>query len=1658
MFVHKVFSTLKICLESEDTVKAKTVQVWATLLQSLGVENIAPHLGSMLATFLPHMTKYSASVVPVLHELFKNGLQHLGPFLQEIRLLFRTVNHRSLREISALIESQTEEPADGDEDVIMIDVDENDTSRVSFSKFTSRCLQFLDVAIRHQSPEIRSIALGQLLETLKLNRHHKEKALQLLVNADYLDESSPMLAMLVTNLTLLVAESKDLHALKCLGELGAIDPSLITPHEQKCRGKRGSSHEQIHNKFCDVHEVAKHLLDRHLAPALWRNGPGDAVGHRTNRVGLAIQELLKAVNCDRKLTEKTTKARVDAPSERRSTRSNSQSKSQKSSDPVDFWNSLSESAQTAALPYLKEPFDVKMYESVMGKGKKFDFTAGCVPIWTKIEAENRNVDFVEWRRQFLVQAIDFIGGEPGFGQLLSAVRPSLRYELNVAEAIFPYVIMTAVDCEANEFEPPRLFRNFVIGELKNALNSQGAAVQSVFSLIDTLRGWRDTRTKNLAKLKNYELRKKMRSALSKGGQVNAVETGLSLWDKEKKDDPLASIVDINGYEDPQLSLLVQSRAALSAGSFARVVFLAEQHVRNIRKRNGNNLWPAFIPRLLRRAEIRSSSQSIGVCDEDSAFDILQNAFAELEDADSVNGLTAYRTSTTPSQSIIDAETSGNYDEALLGYERAMEEDNKNVKLHCGFLRCLCTLGYWETMLVHATGLSGREMSFRDGEESLHKSACSLGIEAAWRLGRWDQLGELCKAESRESQYETETSAFGAAIPKVGAAVGRSLLRVQQNQWDVAKDVIRVTENALLPHVAHAAIEGYSRAYPLLVHLHTLVDVEDLAENMKKRHGCDGSKPHSNQLARLNCRSGCSALSLKVREPLLSVRRACLEMMDCRSMATNVSIELAQLARESGNFRAATAAASHASANTNRDDATWFACATELAHIRSARGDSAGALMQLKKVIFGMSAALDTVQNANSPGRQSKKQRAIDEIKRRLCAAHVLAGQWTEESRSESSEVILKHFTDATEYCPGSDQAFYALGRHYDFLWQAALAAEGRALDGRYSRVMLSQGSRIDRRSSKIKRNHYEYVPLIINSFSKALQNGHARLFEALPRLLTVWFDFYSKQAKAKNKDAAIHVAETYAKKEVREAFRKIPVYMWMSVVPQLMSRMLHESPIIQDEVSNLLAKLLIKYPNQGVWLIASSSELRSSKRREAVSNVINKAVVSLKKVRKSQSLSSGSAESQKARKSKASNFNKFVRGGLTVIKDLIRICERECKTKKGGGKLNCSEEFATVKRNMQRTTLMVPTLRGLTITLPSSSSDDGCSHQPFAEEPVCLTDIEDEVLVMNSLMAPRRIGFIGSDGRLYRFLAKRENNGDMRKDSRLMEFVTVVNRLFAKDSQSRARDLKLSTYAVIPLTEQTGIIEWVNDLVPLRQVVREEQLHLGRAPDNSEIAARHSSYRDKARFLEEWAFVNFPPMLDRFFVHTWGSDARRWLEARTLWTRSVATWSITGYIVGLGDRHAENILIEATTGRAVHVDFAMLFDQGAKLKVPEVVPFRLTPNMVGAFGVAGTEGVFRCSCETAMRVMRSNEDALMGTIEAFVHDPLIEVSGSRSSSSGNRPNEALKTNAAVRNKLKGIVDGSGIALSVQGQVQKLIADASSIERLSIMYLWWAPWT
>ena len=51
-----------------------------------------------------------------------------------------------------------------------------------------------------------------------------------------------------------------------------------------------------------------------------------------------------------------------------------------------------------------------------------------------------------------------------------------------------------------------------------------------------------------------------------------------------------------------------------------------------------------------------------------------------------------------------------------------------------------------------------------------------------------------------------------------------------------------------------------------------------------------------------------------------------------------------------------------------------------------------------------------------------------------------------------------------------------------------------------------------------------------------------------------------------------------------------------------------------------------------------------------------------------------------------------------------------------------------------------------------------------------------------------------------------------------------------------------------------------------------------------------------------------------------------WLDRRTNFTRSLAVMCMTGYILGLGDRHPSNLMLERTTGKVVHIDFGDCFE------------------------------------------------------------------------------------------------------------------------------------
>jgi serine/threonine-protein kinase ATR len=61
---------------------------------------------------------------------------------------------------------------------------------------------------------------------------------------------------------------------------------------------------------------------------------------------------------------------------------------------------------------------------------------------------------------------------------------------------------------------------------------------------------------------------------------------------------------------------------------------------------------------------------------------------------------------------------------------------------------------------------------------------------------------------------------------------------------------------------------------------------------------------------------------------------------------------------------------------------------------------------------------------------------------------------------------------------------------------------------------------------------------------------------------------------------------------------------------------------------------------------------------------------------------------------------------------------------------------------------------------------------------------------MNSMQKPRKITVRGTDGVRYPFLVKPKD--DLRKDARLMEFNSIINKLLRKNADSSRRQLCIS--------------------------------------------------------------------------------------------------------------------------------------------------------------------------------------------------------------------------------------------------------------------------
>lgn len=499
----------------------------------------------------------------------------------------------------------------------------------------------------------------------------------------------------------------------------------------------------------------------------------------------------------------------------------------------------------------------------------------------------------------------------------------------------------------------------------------------------------------------------------------------------------------------------------------------------------------------------------------------------------------------------------------------------------------------------------------------------------------------------------------------------------------------------------------------------------------------------------------------------------------------------------------------------------------------------------------------------------------------------------------------------------------------------------------------------------------------------------------------------------------------------------LPSFKLIGWCTQLVSRIGSESTHFQISLRSLIVKLCHDHPFHSLY------QLVSLRKHESFA-ATNKNNIMLSKV-------TVANEIWYELQSKSSTFAR------DILNPVDRLCDEAIKLAEYKGVKGRSVQLQRVSIGSYWMTEL-PAIPPPTLNLPVSFN--GYSRV------TCMQSIDSKLTIaMSGLSLPKIANINLSDGTVHKVLFK-SGTDDLRQDSIMEQVFEKVNNIFSNDRDTRKRGLRVRTYKAVPLGPQAGIIEFVPNSEALIDIIKpyhttldkmkaDRAKQLMKEDQSTDVVNRHKVYDSIAAKIK--------PVLRHFFFDRFVTPDE-WFSSRSRYTRGTATNSMVGYMLGLGDRHCNNILIDTNTGEPIHIDLGVAFDQGKRLPIPETVPFRLTRDIVDGFGITGTKGAFSKSCEHTFRVLRSNKEHILAILDVLRWDPLYNWSISPIRK------KKLQDETTDIKRLEPMDDASeaglavttvgdklvGEGLSVEATVRELIQEATSPKNLSLIYCGWSP--
>ncbi|XP_047341337.1 serine/threonine-protein kinase ATM [Impatiens glandulifera] len=1001
----------------------------------------------------------------------------------------------------------------------------------------------------------------------------------------------------------------------------------------------------------------------------------------------------------------------------------------------------------------------------------------------------------------------------------------------------------------------------------------------------------------------------------------------------------------------------------------------------------------------------------------------------------------------------------------------LEDHMTHRKSHKGLIRSLQHMGCNHVLDFYCQSLTSRNSNFENDIE-FHE----LQYEAAWRTGKWDFSflytgSDACLNQERTSVHFNEN-------------LHSCLRALQQGDFSEFHSKVWKSKQELVLSICRASKENTDHIHSTIIKLQIIYHLNMAWDMRWPASLCEKNKfhakmgkllfkpiiPNMDQLSWLNTDWGCilkrAQLHMSLLEPFISFRRVLLQILNCKECTIEHLLKSASTLRKGSRF-----------------------------------SQAAEALHEFKYICAGMGEQYSNhywhgrLEEAKLLRKQSQHEMAINlgkyilencQSSEVISDACQLVGKWLAETRSSNSRTILEKYLKravtvtediedpSSKTVARQSQTRFHLAHYADALfrsyedrlnsseWKAAMrlrkhktkelealirrlrsSSKGDKTDYSVKILELQKQLAMDKEEAeKLQGDRDNFLIVALEGYERCLVIGDKYDVRVVFRLLSLWFSPSSSQIVI---DAMLRTIE------------EVQSYKFLPLVYQIASRMGSRdgqaSNSFQFALVALVKKMAIDHPYHTIFqllALANGDRIKDKQRSR------NSFVVDMDKKLAAENLL----------KELSSYHGATIRQMKQMVEIYIKLAELETKREDTNKKVTLPRDIRGVRQ-----------LELVPVVTSNFPVDRSCEY-PEGSFPY-FRGLSDTVMIMNGINAPKVVECFGSDGNKYRQLAK-SGNDDLRQDAVMEQFFSLVNTFLLNHRDTWKRRLKIRTYKVVPFTPSAGVLEWVNGTLPLGEYLigstRNGGAHGRYGVDDWTFpkCREHMAKEHNKRKAFEEVCQNFRPVMHYFFLERFLHPAD-WFDKRLDYTRSVAASSMVSYIVGLGDRHSMNILIDQATAEVVHIDLGVAFEQGLMLKTPERVPFRLTRDIIDGMGVTGVEGVFRRCCEETLHVMRSNKEALLTIVQVFIHDPLYKwalsplkalqrqketdddletsLEDSEDEYEGNK--DAARALMRVKQKLDGYEEGE--MRSEHGQVQQLIQDAIDPDRLCQMFPGWGAW-